>query len=726
MPSYPGVDEYRRQVGSVRPIIPDTPLSSAGEGFRDLASGLRDVVNVETERKENDAAVSANSELMAARSFWMTEMQKRKESAESGAEGFTPTVLADFDKDAQERLKRAKTKRAKTVLEQQLSQVRLGVQNDSLQFEAGERLRHRSEQLNTSAKDAALVAKSNPYDFPEIAAAQKMAIDNSGLDAASRAELWVKSKSDIAVSAVLGMISSDPKGALKELSGESGVLAVNALTKEQRAKAVEYALEANHNAEVETLFNSYRADITNGDRALAKLRARTDLSDAQKDEIASDLQQKVVDLRHERKRKYVEDMAAVEASLAADQVTETTMDKIGALYKVGALSPDEYSSYQARAVKSYVANKVEKAEASVLDEALASGYPLSPHDPTQVKALNSKFKQAVAGEPLGSPAWQTAAMALGKTYKLLPERANDWLNQSSRSPDWKIVAQGAKFYGAMKADAPETVSQVHKDTLAMLSVVSDMIRVGGDEKLAVDTARQMLTAPDGVKEARQKAYYSSGEGSYIRSNASALNSFINDKVDTIGMSQPVSTDLLSSDFDKETWYHYSRIGDIEKARELAWSTLVPRAYEVSRVNGTNEMMAVPPERYGVTPEEVRKDIAGAVALYKPADGSTAEDIRLYPTEATMYQIGSVIDGKPIEPMYALYTKTGERLKDKDGKDVVYKLPRSIELVRRIEEARKKAQEEANKKRESAVSFRDFMKENEKLLRDNPSLQPVPY
>ncbi len=690
MPAYPGIDEYRRRVGTPGPILPHrAPRESIGEGIASLGQGIGAVVDVHQRLKEQDAAVSANSDLMAARSHWMTQLQERKTAAPAGAENFTRQLLEDFDKDSADRLKRAKTPRARQELEQRLGNVRLGLQQDAMQFEDGERVRFRGERLSQATDDAATAAKANPYDFPEIAAAQKSAIEQSGLDAESKSKLWESARSKLAVSSVLGMISQAPRETFKELQGQSDVFAVNALNSKERDVLLKVATEATHDAEVSGIVGQYSKNIVLGDRALEQLRKRTDISEEEKNAIAKDAQTGVTDLRNERKRTYVNELTSLETQIATDNVTEKTYADAATLYKNGALSPDEYAGLQSRAARAQKSQSESLASLSTLE---ASGdLPLSAHNADHVKIMDRAFKAAVKDEPVGSQGWQIIAMTMAQKHALLPDRANDWLNQTSKAKSAELVKSGAEFYGALQATKPEALSTVPADTRLMLESVNAMLKNGATPADAVETSRANIFEANKAKLEERHALYNqkvTGQEPLKKGNTSALTSFINQDFDVPGFNPDIGP-WLKYDFDGQVEKYYSKSGDIELARKTAWDDL-KRVYGVTEVNGNREMMPIPPERFGVNRKNIDADLDELLKAFPQSDGSKTSDIVIAPTAETLIQIGNMLNGEMIEPTYMLLNKSGQRIYGKDGKPLVYVLPHANEIIERDRKAREEA------------------------------------
>jgi hypothetical protein len=162
----------------------------------------------------------------------------------------------------------------------------------------------------------------------------------------------------------------------------------------------------------------------------------------------------------------------------------------------------------------------------------------------------------------------------------------------------------------------------------------------------------------------------------------ALNSLIDRDMDTWLTSQPAATAALQVDFNSQTERYYQKTGDIALSRELAWKDL-QRVYGPSEVNGVKQVMAAPPERFNIKPDEIRKEIGSFLGAHPQSDGSTADDIILVPDAVTLRATASIMDGKPQSPSYKLITKSGDLVLDKRGIPVRYTLPTGDDLAARI-------------------------------------------
>lgn len=233
----PQIPLYRQQTSASQAGLGPGPEAAAPNVFQALAVGVADFSNAYVQRQEERAAVAANEEEMAARSYWMQQLQERKQNAPAGADGFTEQVLKDYDEDAAERVKRAGTKQSQRWLKERLTRARLGVQQEAMGFEASSLAQLKLDGLSNGLDAARTAADFRPDDFDEILEGQLTAIAASGLPDLARVEMAGRARTAVAAAAVGGMVRNNPYAALKELGNEqSQVTAVQALDHDDRQR----------------------------------------------------------------------------------------------------------------------------------------------------------------------------------------------------------------------------------------------------------------------------------------------------------------------------------------------------------------------------------------------------------------------------------------------------------------------------------------------------------
>lgn len=254
------------------------PGPGGGQGIGALGEGLADMGRVdaqikvrEIELQERNAAAEANAEVMDARTHWLEKSQAMQQNATPGAEGFTPQVMADFDADAAERVKKGRTQASRDYLKQRLADVRLGLFQDSLQFEAVAGAKHRETLLGQGLDKAKVAVEFKPEDFDKLLDEQNVGINASGAAPQRADEMRAAAKASLAEAAVLGMIRRNPAATLKQLNDEkSKISSINALEFPDRERLRNAAESEVRRLESEARVRADRAEAK-ADRVLAAI-----------------------------------------------------------------------------------------------------------------------------------------------------------------------------------------------------------------------------------------------------------------------------------------------------------------------------------------------------------------------------------------------------------------------------------------------------------------------
>lgn len=219
------IPQYEQRV----PVRIDSPRATGGVGAGLVAVGnaISDVQD-ERERKrlvleqkrEQDGVAWATEQLATVRSSWAAEFQKRAQEAPPGAAEFTPSVLKDFDTQADELVKQAPTPRVKQVLRDRLNDVRLGLQSDAMQFEARAGVDHRRRLAGSAVEQARLAVDARPASFVPALQELYLGAANIGLTPQEEAAFREDAKLQLAYAAVQGAGRRDPYGMLKQLTAE--------------------------------------------------------------------------------------------------------------------------------------------------------------------------------------------------------------------------------------------------------------------------------------------------------------------------------------------------------------------------------------------------------------------------------------------------------------------------------------------------------------------------
>jgi len=240
----PAIPQYHQQISASGSLGPgaESVAAPVTSGVSILADGLSSLVDDQNrlkrfaqERQNANDIVAANGVATQMQSDWLQNLQKAKQEAAPGADGFTSNVSAAFDKDAEQRLKAVTNPRAQRYLQEHINRMRLSLQQDAMQFEAQSRIANQQATLQTSIDSARNAAIFRPDDFARLADEQSVAINASSLDAPTKQKLQMVSRQSIAAASVYSYIDRNPRAALAELKNEkSANPAFQALDSEDR------------------------------------------------------------------------------------------------------------------------------------------------------------------------------------------------------------------------------------------------------------------------------------------------------------------------------------------------------------------------------------------------------------------------------------------------------------------------------------------------------------
>jgi hypothetical protein len=662
---------------------------AAGRGLQQLASGLKDVTDAYSLSERRRDVAQAAEKMAELREIAATRYLEAQNNAVDDAADFAPTFAKDFDEQVAE-LTGTMRRGASQMVREQARDLRAGYFEKAAQFEASTAVAYRQSQFAKAADHSATALELDPTGWEAAIAEQNAALSAYGLPPDDRVRLRGTMEARLKEAAARGYAAQDPLAAIGALSkANSGNKLLDGLSAEARDRVTSVARSALVQQRVQGVMAAYdEGGPAAANRALTA--AQEGMPADLKDDLMARMNSGISQNRQQRREQYVQDITGVERRIAQGTAGEGTRNSVDNLYERGALSPAEYAGYNAQIDRVTIERAKEQAAADEIAKAMHSGLPLDPQSREQRKALALSFANDVKGEQVGSPTWQATAQAYAQQTRLLPDQALAWTRQAMRSPDPKLAAAAAQFYGAVQATAPIALSELDTDSKAFASSVNSMIEAGTNPNKAVETvAETVFNLKPAIAEQRKSEYREFAKGS-----RKALNDMIDDAFDPGFFSAtPSATANMAADFETQAGRYYSKVGDIDLARKLAWEDLT-RVYGPSQVNGTGQVMAFPPERFGVTPESIRADILALIQSAPQADGSAADDIILVPDALTLRQVGDALSGKFVQPSYALKTKSGDDVRGTDGLRQRYTIPSGEDLDARFKAAQDKAAAEA--------------------------------
>lgn len=694
MPRIPIYEQQTRSSSAGLGLGPTAQSSGRGATLAALgqhAQAAADVFHADGVARANDAVTRLDE---AAEQLLRDEAN----NLEPGAEGFTPAAVKKFDELARSVQSEATTKASifnrrnvGEFVQAKTAEIRARFEGRAKTVEATERVRFRDDLFAQAAERTRTTLELDPERWGRLAAEQMAAIVDSGLPPIEQAKVRARLESAVTEGAAMGYAKRDPQATLAELGNADTTNPIyRNLSGQARDRVQRMAQGQLIESNVAAIVDTYtKAGTDAGIQAFAQLD-KSGLPPATQDEVRRGVSSRLSQYRDLRRQENVDAIANIERSIANNSAGTRTMEHVEDLYQLGALTPAEYGNYAGQIESAAVRRLKDQAAAHELAAVIGAGLPLDPRNPEHRKALSSAFAENVREQPAGSPVWQATASAYAARTRMLPDQALAWTRQTTRSPDPRIAAAGAQFYGAIAAGAPDAVGEVDTDTKAFASTVNAMIEAGTDPARAVETARSTVfdLKPE-VRERRKTEF----EQHAKQSDAALANLVDRDFDPGVFASAPALSANLAADFVSQSERYFQKTGDVTLARDLAWSDL-KRVYGPSRVNGEPIMIAFPPERFGIPPEEVRTDIGNFLKGNPQADGSGAADVFVVPDAVTLRQVNDTLDGRPVQPSYKLITKSGDLVLDRNGVPKRYTIPSGEELAQRFKGAQAKAEGEA--------------------------------
>jgi hypothetical protein len=459
---------------------------------------------------------------------------------------------------------------------------------------------------------------------------------------------------------------------------------------------VDEALSADRTgAVVEDLVATARGDVEAADDMLMALESREDLTLEEKSAIRGAYREQSELLRFERTRTHKDELANLSRRLASGEFSGIRSEA-GRLYRRGALSPAEYEQYTAAAERNRQAEiekDADKEAAEVIDF-------MDPGNPDHQKAAEQYFSDTVklADMKPGDERWQTLAINLVNKKNILPKSAESWARVSLISGDPIAAANAAVFMDRVKDAKGGAYAWNHEPKIeAFAELLRANMKAGMDPVQAHETVRKTtIDMTPTERDIRTEAYKALVKKN---PNANFLGNALNEgrsffRADGPRLEPPPR---LQGEFEDLVRQYYLVTDDLDTARKLAGDNVKSR-WGVTRMNGQPEIAKYPVERYGLSPEIVRADIA---PLVEPL-GLDPAKVQLIPAED-----GSTERTKGVNWNLGYIDETGmpEVVLGANNRPKPYRLPlgggfaEAREAVRRKNLARARVERDAEEKAE---------------------------
>lgn len=222
IPDYTALGSTPTPVPSYRRPLIDESARGVDEALAGFGKTLTDAGDALHQKARADAATWASNQLTDFRVQQMQAMQEAQAKAPDDAHGFTPGVLADFDKRAGKLTEvAAENPLSQQFLGKAMPQLRAQVAESAMRWESQQRSVYRAQSVVDNATKLAPVVEADPSQRLAIGAQILSQIDASGLEPDQRSKLKSHVISELAVAGANGLARQDPRGVIEGLNDPS-------------------------------------------------------------------------------------------------------------------------------------------------------------------------------------------------------------------------------------------------------------------------------------------------------------------------------------------------------------------------------------------------------------------------------------------------------------------------------------------------------------------------
>jgi len=382
---------------------------------------------------------------------------------------------------------------------------------------------------------------------------------------------------------------------------------------------------------VDEVMAQARIDAEAGDDAMAELERRTDLDEGQKAEIRKQYREQRNLLEFERSRQYAAEATNLARRLASGEFGRGVLAEGRRLYKLAALSPEEWESINVQEVNNSEKKNGEFAKMEAVRAILNAGGKLDPADKDHREGLDKLFALATenAGMVVGDDRWRATALATTQSTNILPSQAESWARVNMISGDPETAIQAAEFMTRVQEATPRAYPWNDEDKLTIFStLLTNNVAAGLAPERAYEMAAEAVDpSKTAVRQIREKEY---DKAIRKNPNVDSLENALNRDV-PFWRSDLRPTPEAQAEYESLVRQFYIESGDLKSARQAAGKQVAANWGE-TRVNGVREITKYPVEQLGLDPATIRQDLAETVkALGYEGDPAT---IRLVPVRAT--------------------------------------------------------------------------------------------
>jgi len=191
IPVYEERQSVSQNVGVSRLRTPDTGARFVAQGVQDLGRALDTATNVMMRVEEERSKVTADKLSSDAELYWTEQLKMRQTSPDTKVEGFTGSVIKDFDAYAEDLLKNQPEGLSRKFLSANLRSLKKSVYSSAVNFEAVQGMAVRDAEMKASIGESAkaIALDPNEANFGRIYGQRMAAIDSLRTTPSKRAEL---------------------------------------------------------------------------------------------------------------------------------------------------------------------------------------------------------------------------------------------------------------------------------------------------------------------------------------------------------------------------------------------------------------------------------------------------------------------------------------------------------------------------------------------------------
>jgi hypothetical protein len=665
-----------------------------------VGSAIANAADAVHQKDVADASTWASNKLTDFRVQTMQAMQDAQANAADDAHGFTPDVLADFDKRADAFTGEASSNPlASQFIEKALPQLRAQVAETAMRWESQQRTAFREQSVIDNTNKLTPLVQQDPTQGPVIGGQLLAQINASGLEPDQRAALKTHVVSELTLAGGRGAADADPTSTLAQLNDPDDQTYAG-LTPAQREGLQQYARGQVVDQQATSLAQVFKEQGAQAGYAALKAIDNDDsLAPDIRDDIRSKTNGLVSSLRTDQRSQNLQALSDLDKSIASGQAGPAENAEAWRLYNANALDPDQLlatvtaidrsqrkaqddAALLATGIKNFISGTpMDPKAADSKDQANAVFNALATKQPSTIasKAVDALggavpgLPESVPGTP-GSDGYANAAVAVATHMGIVPPDVVSWGRANLVSGNPQSAAAAANLLSRLDETNPSAYGYAVDDpkTRAMVSTIANAVNAGADPAAAVELARRNASLPQPELQAlEQKWKAAKPEDQQASQLSSILGSDPRFKSGWFS-GVPTAPPLMQGQFDQLTRSYYDETGgNIAQARELAVQDL-KRTWGVSEVNGDRQLMQYAPEVMfpGLSAAVVRNDVAKTVAdngsLFQNVDPS---QVHLTATDRTA-RTGGLDWALMVPDKFGAY----EPVVGKDGNPITYRLP----------------------------------------------------